>query len=323
MTELFDAFLFSESHEADLLLAKLTIEAEMVSRWFAVENAYTIKGEPKPLTLERIMETDERFVPFRDRVSVISISENFVEAHRRSFQDWTRFLTRVGIRPRSRSELRRGFREQPFFFSEWEQRRAAVPAILDAAGGAGWVLVSDVDEFLDVSQPSRRATVAEGMKETGATKLLLPRLRYAYDIDNLSSGTFRTVPLLRIAGVASGHTDLGTARVVSDGFVNSGSPLVFEYSYCYSRAHIRRKLETFTHEDPGTDVADRALRCNHSPKEPSRSRIDPVHWYEQVELREDLHPEYVLEHASELRTGVVNPEYREARRRYYPELFPG
>lgn len=305
-----DTFLFSEPHEADLLLAKLHVEEEFVTDWIGVENTFTTKGDPKDVWLEKVLDGDSRFARFRDRITVLSLSERFVEGYRPSPRD------RVGrtIRRLAGSEAARGYEERPYFFAEISQRNAATAPMEDISGGKGWVIVSDVDEMVDGSIPERSDLLERAMSRSNIVHL--PRRRFVYDFDNVSMAPFRYLPMARIEKL--GGRKLGDLRLTPYGVPSGLEALAFEYSYCYDRASIDRKLETFTHADPGADIVARALNCNHAT---TSGTLLNHHWYETVGIDEAQHPAYIVDHLQELKTNVVNPDYRNARKQTYPDLF--
>jgi hypothetical protein len=321
-----DTFLFSEAHEADILLAKLHIEQDIVDRWVAVENAFTIKGQPKPVELRALLSADPRFAPFLDRLDVVTIAENFPEQFRVPAADRRRRAVRQGlarVHAGSRAAVV-AYAEAPYFYAEAKQRDAALDRVLAAAGGAdALVCVSDVDEILDGSHPRRRHVVAQALKADAAV-VHFDRRRFAYDIDNMVLGGFRSIPAVRTSALSRGLVSLGRVRLDPQGVVASPEPVAFEYSYCYGLDGLRRKLETFTHLDPGASVVDRALEYNHQLKlVPATSVPHFSYWHERVDPEAAGHPEYVLDHFEELRTGAVNPDYAAARRRAFPQVFPG
>lgn len=325
-SRLIDTFLFSEVHEADILLAKLHIEQGVVDRWIAVENAFTIKGRPKPVELQDLLSSDPRFAPFLDRLDVVTIAENFPEQFQLSRAERRRRAVRQGlsrVHGGSRTALV-AYAEAPYFFAEAKQRDAALERVLDAADGDDvLVCVSDVDEILDGSDARRRHVVAQALR-TDAAVVHFDRRRFAYDIDNMVLGGFRSIPAVRTSALARGVVSLGRVRLDPQGVVVSPEPIAFEYSYCYGLEGLRRKLETFTHLDPGASVVDRALEFNHQLKiVPAMSVPHFTYWHEQVEPEAAGHPAYILEHFDELRTDAVNPDYASARRRAFPYVFPG
>lgn len=319
-----DTFLFSERHEADILLAKLHVEQDVVDRWIAVENAFTIKGAPKPVELQQLLDTDPRFAPFLDRLDVITIATNFPALHRFSRGERARRTARAALSSRhagSKAALV-AYAEAPYFFAEAGQRDAALPRVLEiAAGGEALVCVSDVDEIVDGSRPDRRDVIARATQHTAAV-VHLDRRRFAYDIDNLVLGGFRSVPAVKASALRAGRVTLGRVRLDPGGVILSPLPVAFEYSYCYGAEGLRRKLETFTHVDPGGSVVDQALRYNHQLKIlPPGTTPSPAYWHEKVDERAADHPPYVLEHLASLSTGAVDPDYPARRRERFPHLF--
>lgn len=318
--QIFDAFLYSEPFEREVLLAKLHTESELVSAWIAVENAYSIKGDWKGNSLATLVQEDERFTPFRDRLKIISLSRDFAGEYRHRPSDRTSAVLRGALRPTARRGIAKEFAERPYFYAESMQRDAAVSSLLELSGGQGWCFVSDVDELVDAADPARRDAIVACLRH-GASVTLLPRSRYVFDYDNYAPGTFRSVPVVRVEDLAAQRDLLGQVRLTKTGLVTTPDPLAFEYSYCYPAEQIHRKLETFTHLDPGKSLAARALENNHSLRDPSRTAIESAHWYEKLPMREAMHPAYILDHVETLRTHIVNPEYWEARVQNYPALF--
>ena len=306
-------FLFSEPHEAEILLAKLHVEQDLVTHWVAVENAYTQKGHWKGNHLRTLIDQDQRFHPFRDRLTVISLERQFVYEYRPSFRD------RVGkaARQMSRSSAAlKGYEEAPFHFAANSQRDAATETVRELAGGKGWVILTDADEMVDGSSPQRRALLEKAI--SNANIVQLPRRRYVYDFDNVSMAPFRHVPMARVDRLDD-RLRLSNLRVTPHGVPASLEPLAFEYSYCYPLEGIRRKLATFSHVDAEVDAVTRALECNHAVV--TSGPVKNYHWFERVEAAEAQHPAYVAERIETLKTNVVADDYHAARARIYPELF--
>jgi len=70
-----NSFLFSEPHEKELLLLKFILENDGVDEWILLENAYTQQGEYKGLHATKIVGEDNRFAPYRHKLTVISKEE--------------------------------------------------------------------------------------------------------------------------------------------------------------------------------------------------------------------------------------------------------
>ncbi|MFA5882575.1 MAG: hypothetical protein WDA60_01860 [Acidimicrobiia bacterium] len=316
---LFDAFLFAEPHETELLLAKLHVESELVEAWVVVENSYTPKGAWKGTCLQGILDADRRFDPFRDRLHVVTLDRNFRAEFRRASRGRLSLAFRTALPGYDAAAYRTRYAEAPNWFAEGRQRDAALPVVRELGGGDGWVLATDCDEMLDASNPVRRDALVRAVR-SGAPSVSLRRQRFNYDFDNYC-------PALRfVQGASVRHLDqqgLGIDDVRKRlGGVGAGpEACVYEYSYCFDRAHIERKLATFPHLDPGTSTMHRALDCNHAMFAVRPSWVDPAVWYERIPLEQTGAPGYVLEHFERLRTGVVGEDYAANRRRHYPGLF--
>ena len=316
---LFDTFQFSEPHETEVLLAKLHVESDLIEKWIIVENDYAMKGGWKGRFLHDILETDRRFDPFRSRIVTVSLSADFATAYRYPLQERVKYVGKRAL-PRYDSVTARSFFEElRYYHAERQQRDSALDALRELSGGDGWVIVTDVDEMLDASTPSRRDAIVQAMR-SGAAVLRFPRRRFNYDLDN-SCAAVRFVGCASIRYLFERGVGIEGIRLKYDGLVPTADPLVYEYSYCYPRDAIARKMATFLHVDAGAERLARALECNHAILETVPWRIEPDHWYETIPLDRTGAPQYVLDHAGSLRTGNVNPEYREARARTYPELF--
>jgi hypothetical protein len=313
MSRIFGVFLFSEPHEADVMLAKLHVERDLVTSWVAVENAYTQKGEWKGNHLRSLLAEDERFAPFRDRLTVISLERQFVSEFKASTRDRIGKVARQVLRS---SAALRAYKEMPFHYAAMSQREAATEPVRDLAAGNGWVIVTDIDEMVDGSTVHRRETLEKAM--SSAKVLHLPRRRFVYDFDNVSMAQFRHVPMIHITAL-KGSMRLFDLRQSQIGVPTGLEPLAYEYSYCFSREVIARKLATFSHVDADSGAIDRALECNHGivaeglPKD--------YHWYEKMSAEQAEHPTYVAERMDSLKTNVVAHDYHVARARTYPDLF--
>ena len=66
-----DSFLFSEVFEKELLLLKFILEDQHIAEWIILENAYSFQGEYKGLHAQELINSDDRFLPFKDRITII------------------------------------------------------------------------------------------------------------------------------------------------------------------------------------------------------------------------------------------------------------
>jgi hypothetical protein len=315
---LFDAFLFAEPHETELLLAKLHVESELIDAWVVVENAYTQKGERKDTHLHDVLK-DPRFDPFRDRLHVVTLDRNFRAEFRRSTRERLALAIRMAAPGYDATMYRAHYDEAPNWYAERFQRDAALPVLRELGGGEGWVFATDCDEMIDGSNPARRDAIVRAIR-SGAPSVSLRRQRFNYDFDNYCPA-MRSVQAASIRYLDEQQLGIFHTRTRMGGMGAGPEPCVYEYSYCFSREFIVRKLETFPHLDPGRQVLEAALECNHATFGGRPTWIDPSLWYDRLPIEQSGAPTYILENFERLRTGVVNSDYAQARRRRYPELF--
>ncbi len=316
---IFVALQFSEPHEVDLLVAKLTIEAPLVEGWVIVENTFTHKGQPKEAHLERLLESEPRLASFRDRITLVSLAKDFRREFRYSPLHRSKLAAKLALPNYSNDDARAHFQELPNLHAERRQRDAALGPLFDVSGGEGWVVVTDADEFLDCSTGMRRDRLVAALR-TGAYGLRLRRQRFDYDIDNLCPA-IRFVGCVSIRHLRESGIGLQQVRISHDGLITTPEPFVYEYSFCLPRSAIARKLATYIHVD-SEDSIDRSLECNHGFFGATVPQaIVGEYWYERVDLEAVGAPEYVTANAASLRTGNVNPDYASARRERYPQLF--
>ncbi len=172
---LIDTFLFSEPSEKEVLLTKLHLGSPVVSEWILAENAYTFRGEYKGLFAQEIL-ADPRFTPFRDRITIISTE--------------TKYPT---VDPFDKGGDRITFQ------SQYAQRDSVMDYIRKRWGEHpdAWLLVSDADECLDGSTPTKLSKLVQWTR-LGSDLLNLDRRRFWFDFDNVWPAK-RFTPLVRIA----------------------------------------------------------------------------------------------------------------------------
>ncbi len=297
---LVDTFPFSEQHEADVLWVKLSVEEPLIDEWVVVENSYTHQGEYKGYHFRDLIARDARFSRFISKLHVIESD----------------------IKPSFQVDGRKVF-DSDAIEMDRTQRAAALSYLLDRYTDRDYVLISDVDECLDLTAPRRRRLLLSKLG-TREDIILVPRIRYWFDYDNRALGR-RCVPLVSIG------------QLRRDGGINQyrerslavpaiwRHEMVFEYSYCYPRDGIKRKYETFIHTGFEQDEVDAALRCNYRPISKHRARtLDWTHeqWFVKRRLNSRNSPAFVREHLSELKTNVLSVDYRKNRREAYPQYFP-
>jgi len=100
--------------------------------------------------------------------------------------------------------------------------------------------------------------------------------------------------------------------------------LTYEYSSCYAKDFIIRKMNTYAHTGYNAAALLQALRCNHRPA------IETAHWkiqrnkyffFRTIALTEKNSPQYVRENLSFYKTNCVDKNYEQNRRADYPHLY--
>jgi hypothetical protein len=297
-----DTFPFSEPYEADLLHLKLRLGSPGVDEWVIVENTHTFQGEEKGLHVRRILNSDPRFAPYLDRIEVVSGSFRPDPVH-----------------------MERGVFDDVAFEAEFRQRELARDYLRKTIGPDDWVLLSDCDECLDFSSAQRLDLVWKRLQTARAEGMVrLPRLRSWFDFDFFWWEN-RSVPMVRGNIVAESPNRLSQLRSQGMGGTRVWrDSILFEYSSCFSREHIVRKLDSYSHTGFTAEDVEIGLECAHLPISPVRGHkisAHPRQWLEQRPLTEKNSPEWIRENLNQVRTAAISPDYRENRRARYPEIW--
>ncbi len=292
-----DTFLFAEAYEAELLLIKLTLESPVVNEWVLVESSQTFRGEEKGLQARKLIYSDERFAPFRDRIVL-------VEQQGRPFEGPPCYQT---------------------YYQNEERSRAMAWAHVDANySDDDWFLVSDVDEAVDGTDPERAERFLGHLSRQAGRNVVLRfgHYRYWYDFDNRCYWAGIVTPAVRVGAArrGAGSTRARSTNSASIDVPAEDLPLFFEYTFCFPPEGMWKKLNSFIHDGYTREDLERALLTNHWVKSPQRGEkvggMD-VDWLETVELIEQNSPAYVRENLARLKTGVIPADYREHRKRLY------
>jgi hypothetical protein len=284
-----------------VLWVKLNVEDPLVDEWVVVENNYTHQGEYKGYHLKGLLRDDPRFAPFLPKLHVIESD----------------------IRPDYRPGEEK-VQDHKTIRVERAQREAAVGHLLSNYDDPDYVLISDVDECLDLEAPKRRRLLRRKLA-SGHDVILVPRIRYWFDYNNRWLSR-RCKPIVSIGRLRRD----GALEIYLDPY-HLGTPviwkheMIFEYSHCFPREKISRKFETFMHTGFEQHEIDAALRCNHRPTSELRSRrLDWTYkdWFVQRRLTRRNSPAFVRRHFATLRTNAVSTDYRRHRVEEYPQFFP-
>ena len=300
-----DTFPFSEPHEVDLLLLKLRLEAPVVDAWVIVENSWSFQGEDKGLFADALIAGDDRFSPYRDRISVVTAQRPVIRFDEPELAELAAFEVERWQRDLATERIRELARQEG-----WDP-------------SSTWVLITDVDEMLDGTDPSRVEALGRLLGEGGGV-VRIPTRRYWFDFDN-QFAPLMGIPIVQLADLDSEERSLGEVRRAGSGLLTTSTEQVvaFEYTSCYPAESIFRKLSTQSHTGYSRADLDDALSCNHRPIASARGmrlRDSDLDLLERVELDAANSPAHVREHLAELRTGNVRAGYRERRARAHPWL---
>lgn len=299
-----DAFLFSEPHEKEVFLLKLMLSDKYVDKWILCENAYTHQGDYKGLGARSLIQNDERFAPYRDKIVIIERERQFDIIDKTKIQDHLAFKA-----------------------ENW-QRSLAYDYFIENYSDEDWIAINDVDEILDFSDEGRVAEFFTKLNQAAKEGVLqVPRIRFWFDFDNQFLRMHSSVLCTKAFLLANKDLTLSAIRNKFTGTPAQGwnNVILFEYSTCYDREHILRKLETNPHTGVSKQDLLQALKCNHRTihghmlKE--KLRPTPHFFLETVELTRDNSPLYVRQNLSKLKTNVVDKNYKQNRRLEYPQFY--
>jgi len=296
MSKLIDTFLFSEQFESNCLEVKLNCGSEYIDEWIAIQGDYTFRGEYKGSCLEELLK-EERFAKFRNRIHVITIKENLFE----------RICT--------------GHNEKNYFLVEYASRKACWDYIRSKYDDSTRVLMSDVDEVLDLSDADRRSEffTISAANEAWQTR----QLKYWWNYNNLSTYP-KFLPIHTVGSLASGRTGF-EKRNDHCKQVPSKNLLAVEYSYSFSPLENYRKCSTFSHDRYNLECIEQALFFNTWHKTRERGEIlgdQPWDWFETIELTPENTPNFVLENFDRLDTKTIDIDYAENRKKHFNLQYP-
>lgn len=296
--KLIDTFLFSEPFESEVLLLKLMLAGNRIDQWILIENAYTFQGEYKGHFAQQIIDGDERFKPYKDRIRIISANTNILDSSS-------------------------GISDIQTFQVEYWQRDLATELVLQLQD-EDWVFVSDSDEAIDLTDEARYQEVLAQIASKGNQVLSPTRKRYWFDFDN-EYKNLGGIPLVPVRLLRKGLS-LSDARrtYTSGGREKWKNIIVFEYSHCFTMDQITRKYKTFAHV--GINHADilEGLKYNQRILKKEIKSIlafSDQFFFWTVPLNKENSPKYVRENLDKLKTHVVDVNYKKNRREAYPHLF--
>jgi len=308
--------MFSEEYERDLLLLKLTVENPFISKWVIVENSYTFQGQRKNKYLDQIINEKE-FDKFRDKIHLISLDKNF----HLDYEPSLFLVVKRRVKRWLNQFLGRKYELIPYsefaaFHCEIEQRYAAERYIAENFDNDDIVFPGDTDEIWDLNDGKYKSFVEIVNKHRKPIHFF--RKVFCYDFDNYSNRE-RYAPVIRVRDILKRKYAFHYYKHQGEKNIFTSTQIYFfEYTYCFSKPAMIRKLRTFAHV---TDLDDSALefslRHNISLTTPDNANITFFNNEENICTREVLtefnSPLYVREHFNYLSTNLIPENYLENR----------
>ena len=296
-----DSFLFSEVFEKELLLLKFILEDPYVEEWILLENAYSFQGEYKGLHAKNLLDSDDRFTPYRNRITIIAKEIQPEVLNKELVQD-----------------------EKAFKVEFW-QRDLAHDYFINKYSDADWIIISDVDEALDFTDETRCNELFERIESDEQGVLHVCTKRYWFDFDNEYKILYG-IPMCTKKYLLQNGKKLHDVRFEyhADLKMEWNNIIGFEYSSCFDSGNIFRKLETGSHMGFSEENLKKALFCNHRVISEKRKRtLKPTDKFmlDTITLNERNSPKYVRDHLLKLKTNNIDPNYLENRMKAYPKLY--
>ncbi|MFK8302623.1 hypothetical protein ACI75Y_06900 [Capnocytophaga stomatis] len=311
-------FMFSEPHEQDLLWLKFSIENEFVSEWIITESCYTFQGKKKELHLQEILE-QERFKPFVHKIHYISLDKNFHFEYEPPFKEvLKRRVKRLLNKYLNRNYEFVTYSELASFYAEINQRQACVPYILQKYDKDDIVLLCDTDEIFDFNEG--KIEIFRDTLRHNPLPFYIHRQIFCYDFDNYTYRR-RFIPIVNVKYLDDEKVQvIKHPRKDKRNIVELDYSLVFEYTFCFSKEAIMRKLGTFAHvTELNEKDLDFAFENNISMI--SKNKIDHAyrqnkeHFYTKLKLDASNSPKFVRDNFDQICTNVVDKNYLENRKK--------
>lgn len=311
-------FMFSEPHEQELLWLKFNVEDAFVSEWIITESTFTFQGKSKEKYFEKILE-QSRFERFRYKIHYIKLDRNFNFEFEPKLKEVLKRKIKRWLMSNSDKEYELvSYAELASFYAEIKQRGACLSHIKSKYSKNDVVLTCDTDEIFDFNGDKNVEFLT--ILNKNETPFYIKREIFCYDYDNCTN-RIRYSPIVSVKDILL--TDaLHAVRhplPANRNVIKTKNPLVFEFTFCFSKAAIVKKLYAFAHV---TDLNEKALDfCftnNISLISPDQISEEYKHtaenFYSKIELATSQFPEFLIRHFEDFSTGIVNPNHIEARK---------
>lgn len=304
--------MFSEPHEQDLLWLKFNIENDFITEWIITESSYTFQGKKKGVYLEEILK-QERFKPFLHKIHYILLDKNFHFEYEPPLKEVIkRKIKRFMNKYMNKNYEFVTYSELASFYAEINQRQACVPYIRQKYNKNDIVLLCDADEMFDFNNGK-----IENFKQIirqNTTPFYIKREIFCYDFDNYTHRD-RFIPIVKVQNlIPSEIQKIKHPEKNKKYIVKTNQPMVFEYTFCFSKDSIMRKLATFAHV---TELNEKDLEFSFSNNISmiSKNKIDATyiqnkeHFYSKLVLDETNSPKFIRDNFEKIRTDVVDENY--------------
>lgn len=296
-----DSFLFSEVFEKELLLLKFILEDPHISEWILLENAYSFQGEYKGLHAKNLLQSDDRFFPYINRITIIEKELQPELLNKELVQD-----------------------EKAFKVEFW-QRDLAHDYFINRYGDNDWIIISDVDEALDFTDEIRCNELFDRMQNDEQGVLHVCTKRYWFDFDNEYKILYG-IPMCTKKYLLENNKKLHDVRFEfhADLKMEWNNIIGFEYSSCFDADNIFRKLETGSHMGFSKENLTKALFCNHRVISEKRKRtLKPTDKFmlDTIVLDDRNSPKYVRDNLAKLKTYNIDTNYVANRMKAYPKMY--
>ena len=313
--------MFSEPHEQDLLWVKFNIEDPYIAEWIITESTYTFQGKRKKLYLEEILK-QERFTPFRNKIHYIKLGTNFHFEYEPPFKEiFKRKVKRFLNKNFAKKYEFVTYSELASFYAEMNQRQACVPYIEKKYKSTDIVILCDADEMFDFNDG--KIDEFEKILSQNKTRFYIQKFVFCYDFDNYTNRE-RKVPIIRVHHLKKTKVQFIKHPISILPILKVGVPFVFEYTFCFSKEAIYKKLASFAHVTE-TNNEDLEFCFENNIAQVAKDKVDKTYkenkenFYEKLILDRSNSPTFVRENFEKLRTCIVDLNYIENRKKNHIE----
>lgn len=311
--------MFSEPHEQELLWLKFNVEDPYIDKWIMTESSYTFQGRRKPIYINDIL-SQARFDRFRSKIHIITIDRNYNFEYEISFIDlFKRKVKRWLNAHRGRNYELVPYAENASFYAEINQRQACVEYIKQHYTPIDIVIACDADEIFDFNEG--KIDIFKDILAEHATPFYIRREIFCYDYDN-TANRLRYSPIVRLGDLLGSESSMHAIRHPQPSkrvIAQAERLLAYEYTFCFSKEAIVKKLATFAHV---TDLDEAALDfCfDNNIALIAPNRIDQHYlkssesFFTTLKINNENAPKYLRDNYDHFRTGIISPDYENNRK---------